>query len=81
MHIVQEVPIYASPEEKKKLDNPPTLLLEYCQGGTLSSFIKDKLPQDKTIPSRLLWSFLLCRTYLGPACLITRLSPSFFFFF
>ncbi|KAK7983921.1 hypothetical protein PG989_011323 [Apiospora arundinis] len=62
MHIVQEVPIYASPEEKKKLDNPPTLLLEYCQGGTLSSFIKDKLPQDKTIPSRLLWSFLLCLT-------------------
>ncbi|KAK8074900.1 hypothetical protein PG997_009563 [Apiospora hydei] len=61
MHIVQEVPVYVSPEERQKLDNFPTLCLEYLQGGTLLSFVKDKIPKDKTIPSRLLWSFLLCR--------------------
>ncbi|KAK8122297.1 hypothetical protein PG984_010967 [Apiospora sp. TS-2023a] len=60
MHIVQEIPVYVEPEERKKLENPPTLCLEYLQGGTLTSFINDKLPKEKTIPSRLLWSFMLC---------------------
>ena len=61
MHIVQEIPVYVEPEEREKLENPPTLCLEYLQGGTLTSFINDKLPKEKTIPSRLLWSFMLCR--------------------
>lgn len=78
MHIVQEVPVYVEPEERKKLDNPPTLMLEYLQGGTLWSFINDKLPKDKTIPSRLLWSFFLCRTWLGWGILIFAPEKSLF---
>ncbi|KAK8008698.1 kinase-like domain-containing protein [Apiospora marii] len=62
LEIAAEIPVYVEPEERKKLDNPPTLTLEYLQGGTLSDFINDKLPKEKTIPSRLLWSFLLCLT-------------------